>query len=520
MEPDWLSFPDEVWEEILNYLEVTSLLSTTLTCCKLNNLISESPRIMNKLTLKIDEDQKDRNHSDEEEDDEKLAIRNKATLSYSKTIISSVLKSQRNYRNIVISHPFRDTSTRKQIIQILIRFSKSVQELTFLVDDSFSRKEIIEILKSCDNLRKLTFDFIYFEKDDDVLESPQLPCLRELIMIIEEPKLYGMLSNCNKLKKLYVSETHSNTENAGNSQFFEEFLAKQQHLVDLTLIQEFTYPMFSTNLLSQCEFNLQRLELNGEISFVDSENALKFFQTQTQLKEVEIHLGQDWNRNHATKDVLKHIFMNKDLQKVSVTSTDFNMSSFDFLFYVMNAQVQTLKCESLFITAFAKIFPNVKNLNFTEDEVDKLQAINEFKYLEILDIACKSSKSLNHIQITSKAFNTFYYGHDYNTSDMFNKDFESFLKRHPFLRHLKFPFVLSYDDILKITVYCPNLETLTLMHFKNEMSLSIQHLCSNLKQLKSIEIISYYAPSVSLDMQELCDSHSVSIYKNDYVRNE
>ena len=518
MVPDWLCFPDEVWEEILDYLDVQSLLGTTETCCKFNNLISESPRIMKKLTLKIDEDQKDRNHSDEEEDDESLAIRNNATLSNSKTVISAVLKSQRLYKNIVISHPFRDETTRKQIIKILVLFSKSVQKLTFLVDDSFSRKEIIEILKPCDNLKECSFDFIYFEVDDDVLESPELPSMKKLYNIIEEPKLYTMLSCCNKLKKLYVSESHSNTENAGNGQMLEEFLVKQQHLVDLTIIKEEIFTMFSTNILSQCKFNLQRLELNGKICFVNPENALKFFQTQTQLKEVKIHLDGDWNGNHATKDILKHIFMNKDLQKLSVTSTSYNIRSLDFLFYVMNPKVENLECESLFITAFAKIFPYVKNLNFSgkDAEDDKVQLINDFKYLEVLHLDINHTKSLKNIQITSQTFNTFIYMIMHHK---FNVDFEIFLKRHPSIRHLDLPLVLKYDEIIKITEFCPNLETFTLCHFMNEMTLSIQHLCLNLKKLNKIVITSYYTPCVSPEIQEICDSASVTVFKNDYIRN-
>ncbi|CAO1316172.1 unnamed protein product [Diamesa serratosioi] len=315
MYSDLLSLPDEVLESILDYLDVTSLLLSTGACSKLNNLISESPRIIKKLTLKIDENQKDRNHSDDEENDQSLSLLNDAALINSQTVICSVLKSRRKYKKIVISHPFGNKKTREQVKQILILFSKSVQELTFMVDDSFTKKEIIEILNSCVNLKKCTLDFIYFKKDDDEFESPKLPKMEELIIIIEEPKLYGIFSCCNKLKKLYVSETHSNTENAGNGQLLEEFLAKQQQLVDFTLIKEETYKMFSTNLLSHINFNLQRLELKGDISFVDSDNALKFFKTQTQLKEIDIHLDQDWNGNLTTKDVLKHIFLNKDLQR-------------------------------------------------------------------------------------------------------------------------------------------------------------------------------------------------------------
>lgn len=514
MEPDWLTFPDEVWEEILDNLEVKSLLTTTRTCSKLNNLISESPRIMKKLTLKIDEDQKNAD-SDYEEDDDELVFLNERALINSKTVISSVLKSERKYKNIVISHPFRHTRTREQIIQILILFSKSVQELTFMVDDSFSRKEISEILKSCNKLRKCTFDYIYFEKDDGEFEIPQLPNLKELIMIIEEPKLYKILSLCNKLKRLYVSETHSNTENAGNGQLLEEFLEKQQHLTDLTIIKEYTYNMFSTNLLSQCKFNLQRLELNGQIFFVDSDNALLFFKTQTQLIEVDIHLDQDWNRNHSTKDVLKHIFMNKDLHKVSLTSTGYNINSLDFLYYVINPKVEALKCESLFIPAFAKIFPNVKNLNYSglETEDDNVLMINEFKYLEMLEIDSMNTKSLKHIKLTSQTLNKFtYHARFYR----FNLNFEIFLKGHSSIRHLSLPFELSYEKIKKITEFCPNLETFTLIHFKNEIDLSIQHLCLNLKKLKTIAITSYYTPKVSPEMKVLCDSSSVSIFKNDY----
>lgn len=512
---DWLSFPDEVWEGILDYLDVTSLLASTRTCSKLNNLISESPRIIKKLTLKVDENQKDRNHSDDEENDKSLSLLNHAALANSQTVICSVLKSRRKYKNIVISHPFTNIKTRQQIIQIIMLFSKSVQELTFMVDDSFSEREIIEILKPCNNLRKCTFDFIYFEKDDDEFESPQLPKLEELIIIIEEPKLYKIFSCCNKLKKLFVSETHSNTENAGNGQLLEEFLAKQQHLVDFTLIKEETYKMFSTNLLSQSNFHLQRLEMKGEISFVDSENALKFFQTQTQLKEVDIHLDQEWNLNHTTKDVLKHIFMNKDLQKVSVTSSDYIVKSLDFLYYVINPRVETLKCESLFIDAFARIFPNVKFLSFLglDYEDDKVQMINKFKYLEMLDIDNINFKSLKHIQVISQTLKTFTYG---NMSQKFNKDFESFLIRHSSIKFLNLPFIMNYEDIKKITEYCPHLETFTLIHFKGEIIMSIQHLCLNLKHLKSIEIRSYYSPILTSEIKAVCNSSAVTIYKNDY----
>lgn len=514
MDPDWLSFPDEVWESILDYFDVKNLLAVALTCSKLNNLILETPRIIKKLTLYIDENQKDRNHSDDEEDDEKLVILNQARLVNSQIVISSVLKSKRQYKNIVVSHPFRNIETRKQVIEILNLFSKSVQQLTFMVDDSFTKKEIIEILKPCDDLRKCTFDFMYFdEQDDDEFESPRLPRMEEVAIIIEEPKLYGVLSCCDKLKKLYVSETHSQTDNAGNGHLLEEFLVKQHHLADLTIIKEEKYTMFSTKLLSQCNFNLQRLVLKGEISFADSDNALEFFQTQTQLKDVEIHFDPDWNGNLTTKDILKHIFMNKDLQKLSVTSTDYIMKNFDFLFYVINEKVESLKCESQFITAFAKIFPNVKCLNYVglDTEDNNVHMINEFKHLKILEIENLNVESMNHIHVTSKKFKSFIY-----SSFLKRFDFESFLKHHPYIRNLYLPFIIKYEEAKKISEYCPHLETFTVLHFETDIELSIQYLCLNLKNLKSIEIISYYIPKVTPEITAFCKASAVTVYKNDY----
>ena len=52
---NWVHLPDIIWIKILSYLNVKCLLRASETCTTINDVLSNSERLMTKLSLRIDD---------------------------------------------------------------------------------------------------------------------------------------------------------------------------------------------------------------------------------------------------------------------------------------------------------------------------------------------------------------------------------------------------------------------------------------------------------------------------------
>lgn len=315
---NWLLLPVEVWLLIIEHLDPTSLIRSTEVCRKLCTIFETSQNLINKIRLSINFDDKsiERNTDD---------------------LVRILLSSQRQYTSI----NFKNSGVKckeLETIQILTKFSKNVKEL---------------------NLEEYTGSPKVFLCD--------FPKLKKLTLLSCEVQWINYFSNCNHLTFLNIKARLWKTVSKIDDHFVN-FLLKQTFLKELVISGEINQ-LFKKNLSNEIPFRLQKLTINGDISFTDLKGSLEFFQTQNQLREVKI--CNIWWFAIENKEIFREIFL-KSTQLKSVEFTN-ELNFLPSYTHYLNGEfihygVETLSFNYIHYTLFldklfivlAQLFPSIK----------------------------------------------------------------------------------------------------------------------------------------------------------------
>ena len=380
-------------------------------------------------------------------------------------------KSERKYDSIIISNLKDHNEIIKCIfnvtLDILKQFAGTVSQLTFL-NTSLQDNNFFEVIRIIKNLKTLKFEGRGCDEiKSKVISGNERPDIVSAIEEISIKEVFGFL-----FAKLYMFDNiitlDVNDWWSTDFETFENFLFLQKSLKVLHLRKLRDGLMFETDKLSNnIKFSLDVLSLNA-VYWKDNKNAMKFFKTQTNLKNVSLHLKNCWWTEYDEKnwynELCVHLFGNNPYLKTVYLSTHekygYNIKDFSFFEGIVNPSVEILTLNldpaqnaTECITAFTKLFPNVKQFTYTVNNEDEhgLDLIQNWKSLESINFSLNINHYVENINLVEKL----------TTCTITNFDEErklqmlKFLTRHQNIKHIS---IYSYynkiipDEILVLIV--------------------------------------------------------------------
>ena len=494
---NWLDLPDNIWESILNNLEDKDLLKASETCKKFNNLLSSSQQLIKKLCLQINNPY-GYEHFTNETDRKELYKKSICELKFMKKCL---LMSERKYESIIIddlgfnileSHAGKKKNKEKQITNVLTDIFKylarSVKEIKFSNVAELQNDEFCKIIQIMKNLTVLKFYGSGFGKEDpnvgtEIVRPDIVPSIH---------KIYIENVDGFSFKKLYLFDAITTLDVSRISwldyESFENFLLMQKHLKVLHLNGMYHCGLFKTDILTtNIKFSLEELTLS-KVYWTNSENAMKFFKTQINLKKLTLIV--DCSKQIQLDELLILFFGNNlQLKTVKLCTQGYIIKNLSFLEGIVNPSVDNLELYldwlqngTEFIATFAKLFPNVKNFSYGQhNNINHgFDQIYNWKSLESLDC---------NVGFNDQIFENVYFGEKFTTCKIFyyyencfrKPCLMEFLIRHQNIKYLSLNSQSVYhnlvipDDMLSLIVNTlKSLETL-IWNEKN---------CSLLKYLK------------------------------------
>ena len=138
------------------------------------------------------------------------------------------------------------------------------------------------------------------------------------------------------------------------------------------------------------------------VDWKNDENAMKFFKTQTNLKKIT--LNEEYLYIIKYREIIIHIFGNNLQLKTVVIKTydgfESNIEDLSFLEGIINPSVENLEIgfdftpnADEFVSAFTKLFPNVKNFTYRKyyDDDDDKEFIEIHNWKSLETINCRIS---------------------------------------------------------------------------------------------------------------------------------
>lgn len=441
---DYLNYlPENIWIEILMFLDVHSLLRITETCQQFANLFVGSRKLRDKIRIKVN-------------------INEEVSLQ-----LQILMSSQRTYRNLCIECDETIFNTTNQQFEGYIldmirnQFGETITNLK-LKNVYMKMSSIIKLLQSFVNLKSCLLEKIlisdhsnfYYnsmeERDHEILKTNifLFAKLNDLIIRKTDFFCFYFFQNANCLKKLIVDDLVFDKIDVRH---FENFLMTQTNLKELRLRKFRGNYVFQTGLLASPPFQLETLTLNS-VYWNDKERAAAFFKSQRNIKTFEIALKNRWyvrwDELMWFDDILQQIFVNnKYLEKVVISTMEkhgYYIKSTDFLKDIECPAVSSLTYykgrndeTTALMESFVKIFPNVKHFKFdTNSEIRTLDLsfLSSWKNLESLAI----KEDLSYLRnIHSPNLTSFEYQPFTPYSQDLTKSICDFIKRHPRIRHFK-----------------------------------------------------------------------------------
>lgn len=459
---------DVVLEEILSYLDGQSLLNATETCYRINSIVSSTDKLMKKIKLVI----KFR---------EEFRVR--YSIKHYLWRLRSLLGSQRKYQSLTISHVTKDMFNNRKmktlLLKIFTKFGANISKLNVWFVELSLCSDFTEIMKNFDNVKFCELQMVQISPTSVLPADVQLPMphLKELFISCCNSFCAETFYSCDNLKKLVLFFDYYN-RSYFEIETFEDFLLKQQSLkvLDVGLGASIVQRMFKTDRMNEIKFSLDSLKLQ-DVYFADKEIAVKFFQTQKQLKKFDFYLKNEKDRKLDTmqfyEGILKHVFQSPVLESVDIVAVTYQFLSMDFLNGITNKNVRKLdfrdfsgvsyfkkNCE--FFQKMTKIFPNISDVfyeGFGGNEI--FAGIASLKNLDTLTIAHQHNKCLlENIYVSSGKLTNFEY-HCCST-EIANEDMMvgDFLMLHKTLKNLKVSTVMTSVLAGAILEFIPNIESL------------------------------------------------------------
>ena len=461
---------DVVLEEILSYLDGNSLLNATETCYRINNIVSSTDKLMKKIKLVI-------------------KFRDEFRVRYSTKHylwrLRSLLGSQRKYQTLTVSHLTKDMFINRKmktlLMKIFTKFGANISKLNVWFTELSSCADFIEIMNNFENVKFCELQMIQISPTSVLPADAQLsmPHLKELFISCCHSFCAESFYSCDNLKKLVLFFDYYN-RSYFEIETFEAFLWKQKSLkvLDVGLGASIVHRMLRTDRTDEIKFSLDSLKLQ-DVYFADKEIALKFFQTQKQLKKFDFYLKNEKDRKLDSmqfyEGILKHVFQSPVLETVDIVAVTYQFLSMDFLNGIVNNNVRKLdfrdfsgvsyfkkNCE--FFQKMTKIFPNINDVfyeGFGGNEI--FAGIASLKNLDTLTIAHQHNKCLlENIYVSSGKLTNFEY-HCCST-EIANEDMMvgDFLMLHKTLKNLKVSTVMTSVLAGAIVEFIPNIESLNI----------------------------------------------------------
>ena len=305
MAVDWMNLPESLWMNILQQMDVKTLLKTSETCKMFNNLV-ENTILMEKLKLVF----------------VMTPYIKKDLVKATKEYIKVFERSTRNYKTIEFDFlvksifcdsplpPFYYPAATGKSIQITKLFSHSVREVNF-TNYHGSARDCKTLFKSDPKFQIQYFTVNMEPKEEydnfpyyDIVELFDMsPFCEELCMNnVNNDSQMGHFNGL-IIKGLELSGPFSSQ--------YEQLLLKQDELIRLT---SDATQMFENDNLSKVKFSVIFMNLFNA-KWTNKQNALNFIKTQMSLKFVKIRLDKD----QYDIEFLKHIInTNQDVITVSV----------------------------------------------------------------------------------------------------------------------------------------------------------------------------------------------------------
>ncbi|CRL01482.1 CLUMA_CG014340, isoform A [Clunio marinus] len=430
---EWVHLTDNIWIDILGYLDVKSLLNASESCSRLNEIISSSSMLIDKINVAF----------------KFPAMPTDRSLAKIDKLIENSSALTRRYRNLTIFR-LRDNylhhahRTKSEFMEFNTRLSETIQNLK-IVDCSVLRDDFVALLQPYVNLKECTFARIMFS--DEIVPTDSyvntLKCSNLKKLMLSRCDFFCLLlfkshTNVNNFEMYsnYTDDENFLLENIESLkiydpeyarpdvQEFENFLLKFKKLKELKMKNFRFNSTYSSDRLSSVPFQLEVLTLNNVkwdiFSFCE-----KFLKSQKNLKELKLIGLSEWVRSNDPQTLLSftgilHHLLTKNLQLTSfqistkyMKSTE-NIKDNEFNTEFVNNQMIDLtyiKCKddkSDLLKIFTRLFPKIKKFRFECKELNSTQFkdIKVLKDLESLDITI-SPESLGNILFNFPALTTF-----------------------------------------------------------------------------------------------------------------
>ena len=489
-----LDFPNDILEQIFSNLSAEDIKNVSKTSARFDKLIEYSSKIIDKLTVHVEEELF---CCVDDSDNQRRNYYKRNGQKKFNQFTKWLLTSKRPYRHLKICN----TSRFSNITDILKQLKTSIETLVLNYVSDASANNFAKTLSECYNLRSCEINNLSFDKEIFEENPPLLPNLEKLSIINDKMELYDIFANCNELK------VFSLTGICSIGAYTEEFIANQKCLKELYFnIGILGYEMFTSDILSNVEFQLDTLEL-GNISIYDPLHALKFFKSQQTLKSVTMPITSDWQICQKYRNLLKCIFSLPNLKTLNLVTSrcEWSLHHYFFKGLPINRNLENLTCDGAFFEIFTEIYPCVKNLNYNAGKFgnESLVLISKFEFLEMFRLEISANDILEKIQITSDRFTKFI---SRSTSYDFNKSIQRFLLNHPTISHVKLYNILQSADISKFTKTLPNLENLIVEFGTDGVNNSIKNLTNGFKNLKTLttsdEVKKYILPETEAFIEQ------------------
>lgn len=480
--------PNEIWCEVLGYLDGASLIRTSETCVKLNDIIDTNPKLISKLWLKL-----------------------QANSPIKEEIFVEVLKviksTRRQYKQLFIYLMESDWFENELFLSVLHQIGDSVEALAFDSVKFRTRKDLVNILRLFPNLRRLQLKLVTVEEHAPEKqyqrEYVNLPHMVDLYMVEYYPWLFDVLSPCVNVRRL---ESYIVKWTERDITPFEDFLFKQKSLQKLRLGIFRQGRLFREDRSSEIKFQLQKLLLNGAF-FVNRENILNFIMTQRKLKKLQINLTNECERKLDQSlfynEIMKFILTGlPELLSLSIHQERFKFPDFDFIFALpQNTKIASLHIEGeavdIFTALVTSVLSNIKKLSYEANlfpsSVPSSAIINQMPNLETLILEKFFIESLREIHIKGGKLKTFEFIARWMSED-FEENLKLFMQRHTTLTRLRIGVIKFLANLFVTMEMCKDivanlihLESLNIQNFE-DVNAEVSYLANNLRSLKALEV--------------------------------
>ena len=229
----FLQMPVEILEKI--FKDTENLLNLSKTCCHFDELISNSPALMDKIELKLNKYYEFFNRDDYKE---------------FKDLTKALLASQKPFRRVSI-----DGQYHSKYLKILKKNSTTIQTLTIFSyerEQVMTSNDLIDVLKVLANsLTTLILDgycsvyMCYIEDNDEA--AVEMPKLKSLTLHTMSFEFLQLFMKC-KVTKFHVSTIVPERFSRRNIQYLVNFLSVQVDLKVNYLMSDYGLYIFFSYL--------------------------------------------------------------------------------------------------------------------------------------------------------------------------------------------------------------------------------------------------------------------------------